>query len=83
MENFIRRYFFITLVVFLSLALPKSFTDKIREKSVGLSSLLYKRPFSKVQEHAEMQALQLENVLLSSQIQQVGDFLTRENRIAI
>ena len=81
MENFIRKYFLIILVMCLSLALPKSFTDKIREKSVGIGALVYKRPFSKAQELAEIEALQLENILLSTQIQQVGDFLTQEERV--
>jgi rod shape-determining protein MreC len=81
MQNFIRKYFFIVVIICLTLALPKSFTDKLREKSVGVGSLFYQNPFSKPQQQTDIQALQLENVLLSSQIQQVGDFLTQEERI--
>lgn len=69
------------LVLFLCILLPKSFTDRLRTKGVAFGSLLYKKSFSKHQMDAEIEALQLENALLSSQIQQVGDFLTQEERI--
>lgn len=81
MENFLRKYFFLALICCLCSALPKSFTDKIREKGVAFGSTFYSIPFTKEQKQKEIEALQLENVLLSSQIQQVGDFLTSEERI--
>jgi rod shape-determining protein MreC len=81
MENLLRKYVFVACMLFLCLALPKSFTDKIREQAVSVGALLHKKPFSKQQQILEIEALQLENALLSSQIQQVGDFLTQEERI--
>jgi len=82
MDRYLRQYFSFILFLCFIFALPKSFTEKIREKSVGIGALAYRAiGYTKKSKSDEVESLRLENSLLSSQIQEVGDFLTSEERI--
>ena len=81
MEKLFQRYFFVVLFALLFLCLPKSFTEKMKECGAGVGSFITYTMGGKKNNFEELESLKLENTLLSNQIQQVGDFLTSEDRI--
>ncbi len=82
MERIFRKYFFIFLSFTILFLLPKKMTEKIREQAIGVFTFSSKTGVSnRDNKEEEVQQMKLENVLLSEQIQQVGDFLSSEERI--
>lgn len=81
-ERVFQRYFFLFLFILLVICLPKTLTQKIKEKGAFVGFLAHKmtRGLEKNQMQ-EIESLKLENALLANQIQEVGDFLNSEDRI--
>lgn len=82
-KKYFQSYFAIAFVLCLLFIIPKSFTDKLREISVQVSSPIYRGlSFNKSSVmKQDLDQLTLENALLSKQMQEVRDYLVSEERL--